>query len=224
VLARVAALPGVHLPGPFGGEVLRGIGSALNRSVSLEWVPPDDRWAVLYILLLPTAALLIALARLTFGLRVLGFRSILIAVGFQEIGILPSLLLMAIVVGIILAVRPPMQRIQLTFYARTSVILGIAAVIMVAALLLGPWLRSETLWSFAFFPVIILAMLAEGVAPNTVGRVNLLVNRMLPGPSEDGDRAVLGRDAKSRVSPSILTYAADRNVPYPFSDWRMLER
>jgi D-alanine-D-alanine ligase len=161
VLARVAALPGA---GPFGGEVLRAIGSALNRSVSLEWVPPTDRWAILYILLLPTAALLIALARLTFGLRVLGFRSILIAVGFQEIGIVPSLLLMVIVVGIILAMRPSMQRIQLTFYARTSVILGIAAVIMVAGLVLGPWLRSEVVWSFAFFPVIILAMLAEGVA------------------------------------------------------------
>jgi D-alanine-D-alanine ligase len=169
VLARVAALPGVNLPGAFGGEVLRVIGSALNRSVSLEWVPPEDRRAILYILLLPTAALLIALARLTFGLRVLGFRSILIAVGFQEIGIVPSLLLMVIVVGIILAMRPPMQRIQLTFYARTSVILCIAAVIMVAGLLLGPSLRSETLWSFAFFPVIILAMLAEGVA-GTIAR------------------------------------------------------
>jgi D-alanine-D-alanine ligase len=168
VLARAAALPGMSLPGPFG-EVLRVIGSALNGSVSLEWVPPGDRRAILYILLLPTAALLIALARLTFGLRVLGFRSILIAVGFQEIGIGPSLLLMLIVVAIILAVRPPMQRIQLTFYARTSVILGIAAVIMVAGLLLGPWLRSEMLWSFAFFPVIILAMLAEGVA-GTIAR------------------------------------------------------
>lgn len=163
VLARVAALPGVNLPVALGGEVLRVIGSALNRSVSLEWVPPADRWAILYILLLPTAALLIALARLTFGLRVLGFRSILIAVGFQEIGIVRSLVLMVIVVGIILAMRPAMHRVQLTFYARTSVILCIAAVIMMAGLLLGPWLRSETLWSFAFFPVIILAMLAEGV-------------------------------------------------------------
>jgi D-alanine-D-alanine ligase len=169
VLARVAALPGAGLPGALGGEVLRVIGSALNGSVSLEWVPPEDRRAIIYILLLPTAALLIALARLTFGLRVLGFRSILIAVGFQEIGIVPSLLLMVIVVGIILAVLPPMQRMQLTFYARTSVILGIAAVIMVAGLLLGPWLRSEMLWSFAFFPVIILAMLAEGVA-GTIAR------------------------------------------------------
>ena len=163
IVARTAALPGVEAPFPFG-DWLRAIGGGLNRWVSLEWVPPDDRWAVLYVLLLPTAALLIALARLTFGLRVLGFRSILIAVGFREIGIGPSLLLIALVIGIILAVRPPMQRLQLTFYARTAVVLCIATVIMVAGLLLGPWLQSETLWSFGFFPVIILAMLAEGIA------------------------------------------------------------
>ena len=84
-IARVAAFPGIHLPELFGGDSLRLLGGVLNRSLSLEWVPPDDRWSILYILLLPTAALLIALARLTLGLRVLGFRAILIAVWFQEI-------------------------------------------------------------------------------------------------------------------------------------------
>jgi D-alanine-D-alanine ligase len=163
-LARLSALPGLHVPSLLGGDLLRVIGGALNGSFSLEWVPPADRWSILYILLLPTAALLIAFARLTLGLRVLGFRSILVAVGFQEIGILRSLALIGLVVGIVLAVRPTMQRMQLTFYARTSIILCIAAIIMVAGLLLGPWFRSETLWSFAFFPVIILAMLGEGIA------------------------------------------------------------
>jgi D-alanine-D-alanine ligase len=163
-LARLSALPGLHVPALLGGDVLRFVGGALNRSLSLEWVPPADRWSILYILLLPTAAMLIAFARLTLGLRVLGFRSILVAVGFQEIGILRSLVLIALVVGIVLAVRPTMQRMQLTFYARTSIILCIAAIVMVAGLLLGPWFRSETLWSFAFFPVIILAMLGEGIA------------------------------------------------------------
>jgi D-alanine-D-alanine ligase len=115
-------------------------------------------------LLLPTAALLIALARLTFGLRVLGFRAILVAIGFQEIGILPSLLLMVLVIATILVARPSMRNIQLPFYARIAVILCIAAMIMVGSLLLGPSLGSNTLWSFAFFPVIILAMLAESIA------------------------------------------------------------
>lgn len=157
-LARILAFPGIHVPG------LSLLGGALNNWFSFEWVPHSDRWAIVYILLLPTAALLIAVARLTFGLRVLGFRAILIAIGFQEIGILPSLLLMAVMIAIILVARPAMRSIQLPFYARIAVILCIAAMIMVGCLLLGPWLNSNTLWSFAFFPVIILAMLAEGIA------------------------------------------------------------
>jgi D-alanine-D-alanine ligase len=157
-LARVVAFPGIHVPG------LSLVGGVLNNWFSFEWVPHADRWAIVYVLLLPTAALLIALARLTFGLRVLGFRAILVAIGFQEIGILPSLLLMVLVIATILIARPSMRSIQLPFYARIAVILCIAAMIMVGSLLLGPWLGSNTLWSFAFFPVIILAMLAESIA------------------------------------------------------------
>lgn len=158
VLTRILAFPGIHVPG------LSLLGDVLNSWVSFEWVPYADRRAIVYILLLPTAALLITLARLTFGLRVLGFRAILIAIGFQEIGILSSLLLMLLVIATILIARPPMRSIQLPFYARIGVILCIAAMIMVGSLLLGPWLGSNTLWSFAFFPVIILAMLAESIA------------------------------------------------------------
>lgn len=162
-LARVLAFPGIHIPG------LSLLGDSLNSWFSFEWVPHADRWSIVYILLLPAAAVLITLARLTFGLRVLGFRAILIAIGFQEIGILPSLLLMALVIGTIVVARPSMRRIQLPFYARIAVILCIAAMLMVSSLLLGPWLRSNMVWSFAFFPVIILAMLAESIA-STVAR------------------------------------------------------
>lgn len=157
-LVRILAFPGIHVPG------LSLLGGVLNSWVSFDWIPHSDRWPIVYILLLPTAALLIALARLTFGLRVLGFRAILIAIGFQEIGILPSLLLIVLVIATILLARPPMRSIQLPFYARIAVIVCIAVMIMVGGLLLGPWLGSNTLWSFAFFPVIILAMLAEGIA------------------------------------------------------------
>lgn len=157
-LARIVAFPGIHVPG------LSLLGSVLNSWLSFEWVPYADRSTIVYILLLPTAALLITLARLTFGLRVLGFRAILMAIGFHEIGIIPSLLLMVLVIATILVARPSMRSIQLPFYARIAVILCIAAMIMVGSLLLGPWLGSSTLWSFAFFPVIILAMLAESIA------------------------------------------------------------
>ena len=164
MLARMLAYPGMLEwdAGPMGG--LRHFGEWLNRAVSLAWVPASDRWSVLYVLMLPTATLIIAIARLTLGLRLLGFRSILLAVGFQEIGIGQSLGLLAVVGAVVIALRPAMRRVRLPLYARVAVILCIAASIMVCALLVGPWLHSESIWSVAFFPVIILAMLAEGIA------------------------------------------------------------
>jgi D-alanine-D-alanine ligase len=163
-LARIVALPNM-VAGDFAMlQELREFGAMLNSTLTLEWVPPADRRDITYLLLLPTAALLITIARLTFGLRVLGYRSILIAAGFQEIGILPSLVVMGAVLGMIALMRPSMRRVRLPMYARISMILGITACIMVAALFVGPWLRSELIWSLAFFPVIIMAMMAESIA------------------------------------------------------------
>ncbi len=160
--ARVLALPGADVP--FGLEWLRDVGYVLNQSFSLGWVSPTDRSTVLYLLFLPTGALLVALARLTFGLRVLGLRAILIAIGFQEIGYLASFGLMAVVIAAVVGLRPSMRRMRLPMYARLPVILCIVATIMVLALLAGPWIRSETVFNVAFFPTIIMAMMAEGVA------------------------------------------------------------
>jgi D-alanine-D-alanine ligase len=168
---RVLAYPGLLPQGIFGLEALRHIGNFLNQTLTLEWVPPADRHHILYLVMLPTAALIITLARLTLGLRMLGLRSILLAVGFQEIGVLPSLVLLAAVVAIVVLLRPAMQRARLPMFARISAILGLAAVIMVVALFVGPWVRSEVIWSVAFFPVIILAMMAEAIS-STVSQHN----------------------------------------------------
>lgn len=167
MLARMLALPGMQLA---DWPVLRELGQfgvLLNNSLSLAWVPVSDRNTVIYLLVLPTAALLISIFRLTLGLRVLGYRAVLIAVGFNEIGILPSLLVIFIVLGTVIAVRPSIRQARLPLYARVSIILSITACILVSALFLGSWLRSEWIWSLAFFPVIILAMMAEAVSETT---------------------------------------------------------
>ena len=174
VLARVLAMPGVGEFGLPGLAALRALGNMLNQSLTLLWVPPDDRSSILYLLLLPTGAVLLVLARLTFGLRILGFRAILLAIGFHMAGLVPSLILIAIVIATIAAIRPSMRRIRLPLFARVSVILCCTAIIMVGALLLAPLLRSEVVWSVAFFPVIILAMMAEGIA-KTLANDSLLL-------------------------------------------------
>jgi D-alanine-D-alanine ligase-like ATP-grasp enzyme len=161
---RVLALPG-------GSTGLLALGDWLNRHLSLLWIPPADRDVVLYIVQLPLAALLVAVTRLSLGIRVLGFRAILIGIGFQEIGILPSLLLIAVVALTVVIVRPWMRRSGMPLYARVATILCLVAATMVGGLLLGEALSSSILWSFAFFPVVILAMLAESIA-DTVAREN----------------------------------------------------
>ena len=172
---RLIALPGILSPGfdAPGIEALRQLGSTLNETFSLSSVSPNQRSHVLYLLLVPTYALLIVIARLTFGIRVLGVRSILIAVGFHQVGILPSLLLIGIVVATIALVRPWLKRVRLPYYARISVILSIVVMTMVGALIAGPWMRSDLLWGVAYFPVIVLGMLAEGIV-NTLNRDSLL--------------------------------------------------
>ncbi len=172
VFSRLLAYPGMQPQNIFGLDWLHLFGTYLNQSVTLQWVPPDDQWTILYLLLLPLSVLIITIARLTFGLRILGFRAILIAVGFQEIGFLPSILLIISVIATIILVRPVLRQIRLPLYARVSVILCISAMFMIGALFLGSWLRSEIIWNVAFFPVIILAMLAESVA-RTIDRESI---------------------------------------------------
>ncbi len=163
-LARIVALPETAPTTILDWGWLHSLGASLNQGFSFEWIPPADRPTALYLLLLPLGMVVISLARQTFGLRVLGFRAILIAIGFQKVGVIPSLLLLAVVITIIVTIRPSMRRIGLPVYARISVSLCITAIIMVTALLIAPIFRSELLWGVAFFPVIIVAMLAEGIA------------------------------------------------------------
>lgn len=166
--ARLVPSPGITATDPLIPaalvSTLASLGYFLDTVVTLEWVPVSQRHLVIYLMLLPTAALLITLARLTFGLRVLGFRSVLIAVGFQEVGVGPSLLLITVVLGVIALLRPWMRRIRLPLYARVSLILALTACIQIFFLLMGSWQRSPVIFNLAFFPVIILAMMAEGIA------------------------------------------------------------
>ena len=166
ILLRLTAL---HTSGL---SAMTATGDWLNQYLTLQWVGFEDRDVVLYILLLPIAALLIALTRLTLGIRVLGFRSILIAIGMQENGVVPCLLLILLIAGAVVLVRPSMRRSGMPLYARVAVVLCIVAFIMLGALLTGAWLDSVTLWSMAFFPLVILAMLAESIA-DTVARDGL---------------------------------------------------
>ncbi|MEO8443878.1 MAG: 7TM domain-containing protein [Gammaproteobacteria bacterium] len=160
-IARISAWPGVLSPG-VSGTLLPSLGHELG-TLSLRNISPSSRNHILYLLFVPTGAVLIALARLTFGIRVIGFRSILISVGFQQSGILPSLLLIATMALIVITIRPVLLQLRLPYYAHVAVIMSFSVMLLLGAVILAPWFNSEILWGLATFPVIVLGLLAEGI-------------------------------------------------------------
>jgi D-alanine-D-alanine ligase len=161
IALRFLTLPGVDSQGLEG---LRAIGDQLNKFLSLSYVPTSQRNHIIYLLLIPTSAMLVSLARLTLGLRVLAFRSILISVAFHQSGLIASFVLIGLAIIAISLLRPWLNHIDLPRYARLSVILAFMATLMVGALLFGPWMPSDIAWGMVAFPVIALGFLAEGVA------------------------------------------------------------
>src|SRR5215510_8591751 len=143
---------------------LRALGAWLNAHLAFDWVPPADRPTIFFLLQLPIGALLIAVFRLVLGIRVLGMRAILLGLGIQGLGLLPGLFLMLVIVSSIALIRPWIRNARLPKYARLTFILGLSAMIMVSAVFVAPWLGSSTVWKVAFFPAIMTAMFAEGVA------------------------------------------------------------
>jgi hypothetical protein len=223
VTTRIAALGGSPPTGP------AFIGDWLNRNFHLLWIGSEERGAAVTILLLPMAALLTAFTRLTLGLRVLGFRAILIAIGFQEIGFMASLLLLGLVATAAITVRPLMRRVGMPLYARVAAILCVVAMTLFAGLLGGASLGSGTLWSMAFFPVVILAMLAESFA-DTVARDNLamalwrlVVTLLLAGVIAGLSQITALRELALAAPELILTQLLAIVLLSEFGDWRLFE-
>ncbi|HBO11849.1 MAG TPA: hypothetical protein DD491_03600, partial [Halieaceae bacterium] len=223
VALRILALSGS------AGPVATALGAWFNDHLSLHWVPAVDRNTVLHIVMLPLAALLVALTRLSLGVRVLGFRAILIAIGMQEIGILPSLLLIAIIALTVVVVRPFMRASGMPLYARVATILTIVAATMVTGLLFGAQVESSTLTSFAFFPVVILAMLAESIA-DTVARESTAMAAWRTGATILLAMAIAAlasvpalRELTLACPELIVTQLALTVLVSEFMDWRLLE-
>ena len=161
---RILTLPGVDSPG-LGSWAW--IGDYLNQMLSLSEVPVHQRDHVIFLLLIPTSAIIVTLARLTLGLKVLAFRSILISVAFHQSGLAASFLLIVLGIVAVLILRPWLRDIELPKYARLSVILCAMSAMMVGAILLGPLIRADIAMGMIAFPVIALGFLAEGVARTT---------------------------------------------------------
>lgn len=137
----------------------------LNRHLMLTTAPPPLHSVLTNLMLVPVGGMAIVLVRLTLGIRILGpFRAILLAFAFLITGIVTGLLVLAATLGVIIALRPLLRALQLPYFGRVAVLLSAVALVMLAGVLSGVWLDLVALRQVAYFPVVVLCLLADAFA------------------------------------------------------------
>ena len=131
--------------------------------LSLTDLPPHFRGIVENALMVPLGALIVVIFRLTLGVRVLGlFRPILLAIGFNVVGIAIGAAFLAIVLAIIVVLRPLLRTDH--SYARVAVLLSLVATLLLVPLIIGRYGDIGWLTTIAYFPVIALCLTCESFA------------------------------------------------------------
>ena len=150
MLGKTAALP---------------ISPVLWRWFSFAHLSAQMTHRVEYLLCVPLGAVLVVFFRLTLGIRLMGpFRAILIAFAFQMTGVVPGLVFLAAIIGTTVALRPSVKKLGLPYFGRVSVMLSAICAVMVLALLLCDWLGLQSFQGVAYFPIVVICLMAEGFA------------------------------------------------------------
>lgn len=137
----------------------------LARTISLEGLPSEVTAQLRLALLVPLGAVVVVLFRLTLGIRVLGpFRPILIAIALQLTGLGAGLAFLILVMATVAIIRPLVRGAGLPYFARVLVLVSTVAVFAIAAVLVSNWLQMEQLLRIAFFPIVVLCLVAESFA------------------------------------------------------------
>jgi hypothetical protein len=137
----------------------------LRTHFTLETLPLRVQHKLTHILFVPLGAMLIVLVRLTLGLRLLGpFRSLLLAVAFQATGIVLGVTFLTVTIGIVALARPSIRALKMPYFGRTTVLLSSVAGLMVLVVLAGSWLHIGLLNSIAYFPIVVLSLIADAFA------------------------------------------------------------
>lgn len=137
----------------------------LARALSFEALPAAVTAQLRLVLLVPLGAVVVVLFRLTLGVRVLGpFRPILIAIALQLTGIGAGLVFLILVMASIAVIRPLVRGAGLPYFARVAVLVTTVALFVVGTVLAGHWLKADGLLQVAFFPIVVLCLVAESFA------------------------------------------------------------
>jgi hypothetical protein len=158
LLGAAAALIAYKLSGfPGSGSLAAGL--------SFEHLPPEMRARTHHLLFTPLGALIVVFARITLGIRVLGpFRSVLLAIAFQVTGSLIGVAFFALVIGVVVVLRPVLKRMKLPYFGRSAAMLAAVAGMIVLAMLVGLALGWHEVERIAYFPVVVLTLAGDAFA------------------------------------------------------------
>lgn len=171
------------------------ISDFVSQHVSLQSIPQQIQRRLAHILFIPLGSLLVVFVRLSLGLRVLGpFRSILLALAFQTTGIVLGTTFLAITIAIVVLIRPTIRALKLPYFGRITVMLSGVAVLMTLGVMVGQWLNVQTLHTIAYFPIVVLCLVADAFARTM---------------NSEGTRSALFRAAMTVMVAVALTLLAD---------------
>lgn len=146
------------------GSTLPGAQS-LVQYLSFAQLPPELRARTHHLLFAPVGALVVVFVRLTLGIRVLGpFRSVLLAIAFQVTGAAIGVAFFALVIGVVVVLRPRLKSMRLAYFGRSAATLVSVAVMIVIAMLIGLAIGVPQIERVAFFPVVVLTLTGDAFA------------------------------------------------------------
>ncbi|MBS0197220.1 MAG: hypothetical protein JSR77_10720 [Planctomycetes bacterium] len=129
---------------------------------SFEPLPHEMRHRTLHLLFAPVGALVVVFTRLTLGIRVLGpFRSVLLAIAFQVTGPVVGLAFFALVLFIVVWLRPIIKSMRMPFFGRSAAMLAAVSVTIVLTILVGLAFGLNDVERVAYFPIVVLTLAGE---------------------------------------------------------------
>jgi hypothetical protein len=174
----------------------------VERYCSFNSLPPEMRHRAMHLLFAPIGALAVVFTRLTLGLRVLGpFRSVLLAIAFQVTGAAVGLVFFAIVLAVVVVVRPWIKRLRLPYFGRAAALLVAVVVVIIVTTLIGLASGWQQVERVVYFPIVVLTLAGEAFA-NTIRK--------------EGAHSALWRAASTAVTGLVIT---GLSTVEPLQDW-----
>jgi len=168
------------------------------RTISLDAPPPDERGLVEFLLLLPVAALIICICRNLIGMHCFGtFAPALIGLAFREWESLPGILVFVSIILIGWGMRRAMDRYHLLQVPRTSFLLSMVVLLLLATVLVANHHDLVFTHYFSLVPIVILTGMIE---------------RFWTLETEDGTTSSFKTLVQTMAIAAIISLTASRHV------------